>query len=113
VSERAEFSKATKLKAWQRCGGVCECGCGQKIVGVPEYDHHPIPAGIGGPAILENCRVMSKRCHRVWTDGDTLHGNSEIKKTTRIAEKRAGIRSSGRGFKGWRKMDGTPVWRRG
>lgn len=102
---RREFSKATKLAAWERSGGRCECGCGQKILGTPEYDHIT-PAAIGGSNDLDNCRVMAKRCHRVKTSKDV----PAIAKSTRIAEKRAGVRQ-GRGFRGWKRMNGDIVWR--
>lgn len=103
---RAEFSKATKLAAWKRSGGHCECGCGQKIVGTPEYDHI-IEETLTGDNSLENCMVMSKRCHRL----KTSENRPEIDKTRRIAEKRAGVRKR-QGFKGWRKFSGEVVWRR-
>ena len=102
---RAEFSKATKLAAWERSGGRCECGCGQKILGTPEYDHI-IEDTLTHDNSLENCMVMSKRCHRLKTD----RNRPEIDKTRRIAEKRAGVRT-GRGFRGWKRMNGDIVWR--
>jgi 5-methylcytosine-specific restriction endonuclease McrA len=106
VSIRAEFTKATKLAAWERCKGICECGCGQKIIGTPEY-HHVVPAALGGSNELNNCQVLQKRCHRVRTETIDV---PEIAKSVRIAEKRAGVRKA-QGIKGWRRFDGTPVWR--
>lgn len=102
---RREFSKGVRLQAWERSGGRCECGCGQKILGRPEYDHIT-PAAIGGSNDLDNCRVMAKRCHRVKTDRDV----PAIAKSTRIAEKRAGVRT-GRGFRGWLTFSGEIRWR--
>lgn len=102
---RREFSKATKLAAFERSGGRCECGCNQPILGTPEYDHR-LEDYVGGANDIENCMVMSKRCHRLKTD----RNRPEIDKTRRIAEKRAGVRQ-GRGFRGWRKMNGDIVWR--
>ncbi len=54
---RKEFPKKVKLAAWQRSGGICECGCGVKIIAGdgPEYDHI-IEDTIGGEPTLENCR---------------------------------------------------------
>ena len=95
MSPRAEFTKSTKLAAWERCAGICECGCGQKIM-TPEYDHHPIPAAIGGPATLDNCRVLNKRCHRILT---AERDQPAIAKTKRIFEKRIGARDKRRGFR--------------
>lgn len=100
---RQEFSKATKLAAWERSGDRCECGCGQKILGTPEYDHR-LEDYVGGGNHLDNCMVMSKRCHRLKTD----RNRPEIDKTRRIAEKRAGVRGR-QGFRGWRRFDGSLV----
>lgn len=102
---RREFSKQVKLQAWERSGGICECGCRQKILGTPEYDHR-LEDYVGGKNDLENCMVMSKRCHRL----KTSENRPEIDKTRRIAEKRAGVRNS-RGFRGWRRMNGEIRWR--
>jgi 5-methylcytosine-specific restriction protein A len=101
---RQEFSKKTKLEAWERCGGRCEC-CGQKILGTPEY-HHILPDNLGGLNDLRNCMVMAKKCHRLITDGDGLDGNSAIDKSQRILEKRAGVRTKRGGFRGWRTFSG-------
>lgn len=40
-TQRREFPKKVKLEAWLRSKGICECGCGVKIVpgDGPEYDH--------------------------------------------------------------------------
>lgn len=102
---RREFSKGVRLQAWERSGGRCECGCGQKIVGTPEYDHI-IEDTLTHDNSLANCMVMSKRCHRLKTD----RNRPEIDKTRRVFEKRAGVRT-GRGFRGWRRMNGEIRWR--
>lgn len=93
---RQEFSKHTKLQAWRRAEGRCECGCGLKIIGTPEY-HHIIPAAIGGDASLENCRVFDPKCHRRQTSETDI---PEISRTRRLEEKRIGVRpKKGRGFR--------------
>jgi 5-methylcytosine-specific restriction protein A len=94
VTKRAEFSKKTKLAAWERCGGRCECGCGQKILGVPEY-HHKVAAALGGSNDLDNCQVLVKRCHRLITSEETVPA---VSKAVRGFEKRIGARRS-RGFR--------------
>lgn len=108
MSKRAEFSKATKLSAWERSGGRCECGCGQKIVTSAEYDHYPVPAAFGGSADLDNCRVLDKRCHRKLT---AEHDVPRIAKAARIERKRANVSPKRPGFKGWKKFDGSVKWR--
>lgn len=107
---RQEFTKDTKLAAWERCGGRCECGCNQKIYGDAQY-HHILPANLGGLNDLANCMVMKPKCHARITHGDGLDGNKAIKKSTRIAEKRAGIRAKGQGFRGWRTFSGEIRWK--
>ena len=109
---RQEFPKAIKLAAWQRCSGICECGCGQKITRA-EYDHYPVPAAIGGTSDLSNCRVLEARCHRILTSSKDVPA---IAKSTRIFEKRIGARTSrpmaGSRRSGLKKrMDGTVVKR--
>lgn len=94
MTKRAEFSKATKLSAWERCGGRCECGCQLKII-TPEYDHFPVPAALGGSNDLENCRVLDRKCHRRITAQKDVPA---IAKSQRGFEKRAGIRRTKRPF---------------
>ena len=109
-AQRAEFSKATKLEAWTRAQGRCECGCGLKIVGRPEY-HHRIEAAVGGDASLGNCQVLDPKCHRRITSEETVPAVTRAK---RIEEKRLGLRPKGRwfrkppaGYNAWtRRMEG-------
>lgn len=106
---RQEFSKRTKLAAWQRCGGKCEC-CGQKIISGVEYDHI-IEATLGGDNSLENCRVMSAKCHA----RKTSERRPDIDKTRRGFEKRIGARKKskpmpfGRASKWKKKINGDVV----
>ena len=84
---RQEFSVKTKKAAWKRCGGICECGCEQEIIGTPEYDHD-LPDGLGGDNSLENCRVLmgkhhSKKTHEV--------DRPMMAKADRLRNKRLGI----------------------
>lgn len=105
---RAEFSRRTKLEAFNRASGHCEtCGC--KILSGAEYDHR-IPDMVDGGNDVENCRVLCARCHRLKTKAD----RPEIDKTRRILKKRAGLRKPkgrplpGTKASGWRKrMNGT------
>lgn len=106
-SARAEFSKAVRAAAFLRSGGRCECGCRLKIVGTPEYDHI-VPAAIGGTADLDNCRVLDPKCHRRKTSTKDV---PEISRSVRLAEKRMGVRSKGRGFRGSRKFNGEVTFK--
>jgi len=84
-----EFPKAVKLAAWQRSGGICECGCGVKIIAGdgPQYDHR-LEATLGGEPTLENCVVLRTRCHAA----KTSERRPEIDKTRRGFEKRINAR---------------------
>ena len=108
MAERSEFPKSVKLAAWDRCRGRCECGCGLKIIGTPEYDNYPVPAALGGPGTLDNCRVLDRKHHRALTAEKDVPG---ISRSTRIFEKRIGAREKRRGFRGWRKFNGELVWK--
>jgi 5-methylcytosine-specific restriction enzyme A len=90
-SSRAEFPKAVREEAWVRCGGRCEGICKEAFAGrVPEY-HHLIPASLGGPNTLLNCRVLCPKCHKFATKSET---QPLVSKAKRLEEKRAGIRRS-------------------
>ena len=106
---RSEFTKRTKEDARKRANGFCECGCGQPLKGRSEFDHK-LEAYLGGTNDLDNCVVMSAKCHAL----KTAKRRPEIDKTCRISEKNAGVRKrKGRPMmgtiaSGWRKkMDGT------
>lgn len=109
---RHEFSKRTRLEAWTRCKGKCEC-CGALLrPGHFDYDHDK-PAAFGGEAVLENCRVLCEACH-----GDKTYRRDipAVAKSNRIRAHKAGIRRKSRfacskdsPFK--KKIDGTVVRR--
>lgn len=109
--KRREFPKSVKLAAFQRCKGICECGCGVKIIAGdgPEYDHR-IEDALGGEPMLENCVVLRKRCHKSKTRSRT----PALTKARAVSEKAIGARASksrpmpGTKASGWKKkMDGS------
>lgn len=112
---RNEFSLATKKAAYERAGGICECGCGQPFTDHPKerphYDHI-LACALGGDSSLENCQVIRVCCHAVKTgDLDMQH----IKKARRGEKDRANLARAKRkipGSKGSglrKRMDGTVV----
>lgn len=109
---RREFSRSTKLAAWERSGGICD-GCRQKIIGVAEYDHLVADALDGEPT-LANCQVLCSKCHRRKTSSVDVPA---IAKGKRMEAKRSGLKRKGKplpGTKasGWRhKISGEWVKR--
>ena len=91
--KRREFPKSVKLAAFQRCKGICECGCGVKIIcgDGPEFDHR-IEDALDGAPTLENCVVMRKRCHKAKTRSRT----PALTKTRAVSEKQIGARQTSR-----------------
>jgi 5-methylcytosine-specific restriction endonuclease McrA len=90
---RREFTKSTRAAAFERSCGHCECGCGLKIIGTPQYDHI-VPDAINGSNDLNNCMVMDPKCHRRKTSTKDIPA---ISKSVRVAEKRMGLRAPKRG----------------
>ncbi|MBA3752934.1 MAG: HNH endonuclease [Nitrospira sp.] len=105
---RQEFSSKTRLAAWERSQGMCECGCGQTIKPErPEY-HHRIEAGLGGGNDIENCVVLKKSCHRAITSGHSVPMLAKVKRIRMKAigawpKSRRPLRS--RGFENYRERD--------
>ncbi len=69
---RRNFTRSTKLAAWERSSGRCEgADCGRKLFpgdGV-EYDHI-IADEHGGGNGLDNCQVLCCWCHKPKTRAD-------------------------------------------
>lgn len=108
-TDREEFSKPTKLQAFERANGHCEV-CGNKIITRAEYDHR-IPCALGGDNSLENCVCSCPKCHRTKTSDRDIPA---ISKAVRLNEKRAGARTKRSSLSHPRlrkKMDGSVVER--
>lgn len=111
---RKEFSKKTKLAAFQRANGHCEKCTARLISGGVEYDHD-LPDALGGEPTLENCVVLCTKCHREKTSKKDV---PTIAKSNRVRNSHANIKKARRGpammgskASGWkRKMDGS--WER-
>ena len=106
---RREFSARVKLAAWQRCGGQCEQCTARLFPGKYDY-HHVKEDTFGGEPVLENCAVLCVACHAKITGTRAR----DIAKSNRIRNKYIGghmnRKQNRRGFRGWRKFDGTAVW---
>ena len=88
MTTRREFPVAVKKAAWERCSGICECGCGQPILpgDGPQYEH-VVEDALGGEPTLENCAVKRTRCHRK----KSSERAPVIAKAHRVARKVAGL----------------------
>lgn len=109
MSPRAEFSKRTKLIAWNRSQGRCEQCTAKLFTGNIEY-HHVREATFNGLASLDNCMVLCRACHRTITKSRA----PLIAKSNRQRAAYIGLRKNnyppipGTKRSGWKKrMDGT------
>lgn len=104
---RAEFSKKTKVAAWQRADGHCErCGA-ILVIGKFAFDHiNPSEFSGDTGASLENCQCLCAGCHGAKTAKDI----PAIAKSNRIRARAAGIKPD-RTIRAWRKFDGSPVFK--
>lgn len=85
---RAEFSRKTRVLAFERSKGRCE-SCGALLkVGEGEFDHI-LPAALGGSNDLSNCQVLCVPCHR-GPEGKTAEDVRGIRKADRIKAKHIG-----------------------
>lgn len=114
---RREFSVAVQNAAYERSGGICECGCNRPFTDHPkerpEYDHD-LPDFLGGKPDLENCKVLRVDCHQAKTAKQDMpriakarRGEKDRKNITRIKRPIAGSKASG-----WHKPINGPAVRR-
>jgi len=103
---RAEFSKNTKLAAYQRANGVCEAeGCTALLMpGKFHYDHIN-PSEFSGDASLENCQCLCLAHHAEKTGKRDIPA---ISKSNRLRLRAAGIRRE-RKILAWRNFAGEIV----
>lgn len=83
---RTEFTKATKIRAWDRCKGFCE-ECGAKLYPGKFIFDHDNPDVISHDNSLENCKVRCVNCDKPKTAKD----QKTIAKCRRVEEKHLGI----------------------
>jgi len=106
---RREFPAKIRMAAYDRAEGNCE-HCGIHIRHSAHYDHR-IPDALGGEPTIENCQLLCKACHALKTCAEDV---PTIAKSKRVRQKHILDKwSKPRGFRGWRRFDGTPVWRNG
>lgn len=114
--KRQEFSQRTKLKAYDRAAGICECGCGLPLKGARsiEYDHR-IPCELGGDNSLDNCVVMRWECHQAKTAGDDMPriAKSRSQRAGHVGAKESRSPIPGGKRSGWKRKIGGKIVPRG
>lgn len=120
MTRPADFTRTVKLAAWARAGGPddprCECGCGLPITASDPAEYHhdqeaesgDSPERIAFLRSLANCRCVRRSCHARITATETA---PKIAKSRSVRAGHANAKPKGRGFRGWRKMNGEIVWR--
>lgn len=110
VPDRPKPTKAEKVAAWNRENGICWwCGKPVAFSGPDvEYDHK-LPRELSADDSVANLYPMhARRCHQRKTldeDRPRITEAHRQERLTRVKER------SPRGFQGWRKFDGTLVYR--
>lgn len=84
---RQEFTKRTKLDAFERAGGRCQSCSARLFVGKYEF-HHDRECTFGGEATADNCRVLCVACH----SAITRQRAAVIAKSNRVRERHLGIK---------------------
>ena len=110
---RVEFSAKVRSDAYERSGGMCECGCGRPlVVGQIDYDHR-IPFDTSRDSSLSNCVCILRGCHREKTKTDIrdIAKGRRIRRKHRGINKRSGFQTN-RDGPYIRRMDGTIEKRR-
>jgi 5-methylcytosine-specific restriction endonuclease McrA len=96
-----------KVRIFEKYEGKC-AACTLKIVGklLPAYDHR-IAIVNGGSNTEDNIQLLCEPCHKLKTHIDTAQKAVMYRKR----KKAIGIKKKP-SFRGWRKMDGSIVWRK-
>ena len=95
----------TKLRVKSRAHDCCEI-CGVRVRYGGQVDH-TIALINGGQNRETNLRFLCRNCHAKKTKTDLALKSRAAKRQKRVA----GFEKKRRGFWGWRRFDGTLVWR--
>lgn len=107
--KRKRRTTKQRVELFHAHGGRCHM-CGLLIMPGQEWEvSHPTPLELGGADDETNTAPAHKRCHRKFTAEVDIPA---IAKSNRIRARHLGAETkSSRGFRGWRKFDGTPVFK--
>lgn len=104
---RRDFPARIKAEAFRRSNGHCE-HCTRKLFTGDIFYDHVIPDQLNGGPVLDNCQVLCRSCHRAKTLDRDL---PDIVRARKIERAHLGIKKPST-FRGWKRMDGTPVFAR-
>lgn len=103
---RTQNQRAEIFLAHDGICGLCDC----KIHPGEKWDlDHEAALEISEDDSDDNLRPVHEACHKAKTAED----KAAIAKSNRVRAKHLtgrGKAPSGRGFRGWKRFDGTPVW---
>lgn len=106
-NDDAAIPPRVKLRVWERCGGKCAL-TGRKLSVGDAYDFdHIIALANGGQHREANLQVVSRDAHKAKSREDV----ARRAKADRIRKRHLGLQEKSRGFRAWRKFDGTIVWK--
>lgn len=98
---RPKLTRAQRAKLFRDFGGVCHICTRAIALGEPWEADHPKPIGLGGDP--HDMRPAHVDCHAGKTHRED---RPRMAKADRQAKARAGIKTKGRGFRGWRTFSG-------
>lgn len=110
IPDRPKPRKAQKVAAWNRVNGLC-WWCGKPVAadGLDVEWDHELPRELSADDSAENLAPLHVRCHDQKTYGEDIPRIAKTKRQAKLTRPKQRKRG---GFRGWQKMDGTPVWRR-
>jgi hypothetical protein len=110
VPDRPKPTKAQKVSAWNRENGICWwCGKPVPFDGPDVQYDHKLPRELSADDSTDNLYPMhTKVCHERKTLDEDRPRITKAHHQERLTTPR---QRSGRGFRGWRRFDGTIVRR--
>ncbi len=107
--KRRTLSPRERAKFFASRGGTCD-SCGVKIRSGCRWDvDHVRSLENGGSNDLDNLQLLCQNCHGAKTPQDRKQAATTRRKYTKaVVPNKHKTRG---GFRGWRKFDGTIVWK--
>lgn len=104
----APIPRSVKARVWARCAGICQLS-GKKLMVGDEVDFdHIVPLADGGDHKESNLQIVWRPAHRKKTADEA----GPRAKVERLRAAHLGLgKPKPKGFRAWRKFDGTIVRR--